>query len=322
MTDSPSAMVRAICQLEDGMIIPPTHLELIVADHCNIKCRTCNHASPLLSPWFADPETVHRDFSLVARYYRPRFIKVLGGEPLMHKQLADVIWAARTTGISEHFTLVTNGLLLDRATKAVWESIDDVELSIYPETPRHEEIVRQAETLARRYDKLLTVYRYDEFRATFSLRGTEDESLIARVYAACKIANLWGCHAIRDGYFYKCPQSIYIPKLTGKHDSNDAIRLVDAPDFQSRLLSFLNSPKPLSTCAHCVGTVGKHERHVLASRDECRTHIDQPVEDLVDPHLLARSLIAMAPADDCKIRVDSAKPGGAWQRLQRFLKAR
>jgi hypothetical protein len=66
-------------RLEGGFIVPPTHLEFIVVDHCNISCRACNHASPALEKWFADPETVHRDLSILARYYRPRLVKVIGG---------------------------------------------------------------------------------------------------------------------------------------------------------------------------------------------------------------------------------------------------
>ena len=308
-----------ICRITDGLIVPPTHLDLLAVDHCNIKCRTCNHASPLMPAWFADPDTVHHDFSLLAKHYRPAFIKVLGGEPLMHKNLVSVIQAARRSGISDHFTLVTNGVLLDKAKDDIWKSIDEIELSVYPATPNAGKIIENTIRLAKRHGKLYRIYRYDEFRATFSLQGTANTALVGQIYAACKIANLWGCHAVKDGYFYKCPQSIYIRKLTGKHCESDALPISDSHDFQARLLAFLNSPNPLTTCTHCGGTVGRHVEHVLASQEECHSHIDIPTDDIVDHELLADSLIAMTPADDCKIRVrDKRLP--PWQRLAQLLK--
>lgn len=300
-TQENQAPVRALCPIIDGFIVPPTHVELIATDHCNIGCRTCNHASPLMPAWFAKPETVRRDFAILAKYYRPAFVKVLGGEPLMHKQLAAVIQAARETGISRHFTLVTNGMLLHRAPDELWDSIDEIEISIYPNIPGTEEILALAEKKTRSLGKKLTVYHYDDFRATFSLRGTDDTGLVSKIYAACKIANLWGCHAVKDGYFYKCPQSIYIPELTGKRHADDRVEIVDDVGFRARLHAFLNSPTPLAACTHCVGTVGIQETHALLPKDACRQHIDKRSEDLVDPRWLEHSLQVQDVVDDCKI---------------------
>lgn len=311
--------MQQLCNWVGGFIVPPTHLELIAVDHCNISCRTCNHASPLVPAWFADPDVVRRDFAILAKSFRPAFVKVLGGEPLMHKRLADVISAARESGISTHFTLTTNGILLDRASDNIWDVIDEIEVSIFPGTPNPDRIVEQARTKAKQVGKKVSVYYYDEFRATFSLAGSTDKGLIKNVFDACKIANYWGCHAVRDGFIYKCPQSIYIRKLVGKNTESDALKIVDDPDFPSALINYLNAKNPLSTCAHCVGTVGRHEDHALVAKSECRAHINKASEAIIDYDLLARSLIAMSSTDDCKVRL-KPKHFSYWQRMCRIVR--
>lgn len=313
------ASVAGKSVLTDGLIVPPTHLELNVVDHCNLTCRSCNHASPVMPAWFADPDAVYRDYAILAKYYRPAFVKVLGGEPLMHKRLAEVIGAARATGISDHFTLITNGSLLDRASDAVWAAVDEVEISVYPGVARVEKNILLARDKARAFGKKLTVFYYDQFRATFSVADHPPEpALVARVYAACKIANLWGCHTVREGYFYKCPQSIYAALLTGRRPEPDGIALVDGPDFQDDLLAYVNSPQPLMACTNCVGTAGVQEPHALLPRKTWREHIERPMAEVIDHDWLARSLLSQDPCDDCKIParlVEKGRP--AW--LRRLL---
>lgn len=288
-------------RLVNGMIIPPTHLELIVVDHCNITCRSCNHASPAMPSWFADPDTVHRDFSILAKYYRPARVKVLGGEPLMHKDLPAVVAAARASGISDHFALTTNGVLLHKASDAVWKAIDEVEISLYPNVAGAEKNLDLARAKARDFGKKLTIYQYEDFRGTFSLKGTDDPALIGKIYAACKIAHVWGCHVAREGHFYKCAQSIYTAMLTGRSAPTDRVPIVDSAAFQAELLGFVNSPIPLSACAHCVGSVGIQEPHELSPRAQWKAHIDKTSEELVDYDWLERSLITQDEFDDCKI---------------------
>ncbi|MDD5364660.1 MAG: radical SAM protein [Gallionellaceae bacterium] len=306
--------ISGLSKLIDGFIIPPTHLELNVVDHCNIACRACNHASPIMPAWFADPDTVFRDYAILARHYRPAFIKVLGGEPLMHRHLDRVIGAARATGIGDHFTLTTNGTLLDRMSDAVWEAIDELEVSVYPGVAGIEDNLRQTRDKARALGKKLTVFYYDQFRATFNLQGTTDRDLVGKVYAACKIANLWGCHTVREGYFYKCPQSIYAALLAGRPPEPDGIAIVDGTDFQTDLLAYVNATVPLTACANCVGTVGVQESHALMPRKQWRSHINLTMEEAVDYDWLEHSLITLDRCDDCKIPA-GIKPAGFLDRL-------
>lgn len=301
--------------LIDGIILPPTHLELIVADHCNISCSNCNHASPLMSKWFADPNVIYRDFSIIAKSYRPRIIKVLGGEPLMHKNLDDVIVAARASGICDNFLLTTNGTMLDQASDAVWKAVDEVEISLYPGQSRATDNLKIAKAKAKAFNKKLTVNFYDQFRATFTTKGTSDNTLINKIYSTCKIANFWGCHAVRDGYFYKCPQSIYIPRITGILNDSDRLEITESGSFQEILLEFINSSSPLSSCTNCLGTVGILEDNEPMTKRQWYAHMEKSSEDLIDFDYLDQSMLIQAAHDDCKIPA-SITSGTLWSRHQ------
>jgi len=290
-------------QIVDGYIRPPTHLEVIAVDHCNITCAGCNHASPAMPAWFADPEAVHRDLSILARVYRPRFIKLLGGEPLMHRNLPALIDAIHCAGMECPISLVTNGMLLHRVPDAVWEGVDEIEFSLYPGAPGQEANVELARKRMAEMGKTLKVFRYEDFRATFTLRGTQDRDLVRRIYSACKVANFWGCHGLRDGHFYKCPQSMYAGHLVnGVVSGRDRVAISERPTLQEELLAFVNSSDPLDACSHCLGTVGIQEAHSLPPRGRWRESIDRPSEELVDYAWLEQSLIRFDEPDDCKVR--------------------
>ncbi len=300
MTNSSDTTIRK-SRLVDGIVIPPTHLELIAVDHCNISCGSCNHASPAVPTWFANPETVFKDFSVLAKNYRPAFVKVIGGEPLLHKKLDEVIRAARASGISNHFTLVTNGILLHKASDALWEDIDEIEISIYPGMDKTMENIVSSREKALSMGKKLTIFKYDKFRETFSSKGTADQELINKIYAACKVANFWGCHAVRDGYIYKCPQSIYIPTISGTQTETDRLEIVDDDNFAQTLLDFLNSTTPLTTCANCAGTAGRLKAHEFLPLEKWHKQINKSSEEIIDYDWLARCLITQSNNDDCKI---------------------
>lgn len=284
--------------IKDRYIIPPTGIELLVADHCNLSCRSCNHASPVMEKWFAKPETIFKDYSILAKYYRPRFVKVLGGEPLLHKNLIEILNAIRVSKISDYIMLITNGILLHKMSDNIWSEVDEVEVSLYPDTSLELDALDQLKKKAKDFSTKLTLNRYQHFRKTFSEIGTNNESLTNQVYQACKIANVWGCHSTYEGYFYKCPQSIYIPRLVSSKYERVIIR--ETPDFQAELYDFINSPVPLAACKYCLGTVGLQQKYVQVSHAKWKLDLRKSAEELVDYQCLGQSIGKPTDADLCK----------------------
>jgi len=117
--------------IKDGRILNRT-CEVNIVEHCNLRCRSCTHLSPVLPKHFVDPGALSADLTTLAGSYRVNVLKILGGEPLLHPDLPAVVLAARKSQVAEKLEIWTNGLLLPRMERRVWETVDSVRISLYP----------------------------------------------------------------------------------------------------------------------------------------------------------------------------------------------
>ena len=295
-----SQMVRHQADIVGNKVRPLGGLEVIVSDHCNITCRQCNHASPVIPKWNVDASRIVSDCAILAGVFAPSFIKFLGGEPLLNPELPNIISGVRQTKLTDHHILITNGLLLDRMDEDVWGLIDEIEISQYPNTKLTAADIKKYEAKAKDHGVKFTHNVYDYFRRTFSTVKSESDEMTARVFQACKIAHVWGCHALYRGRLYRCPQSIYVPQLLGE-DLGEGIAISERVSLRTEILDFLNSEMPLSSCSYCVGTSGVKEHHKLLKRTEWRDDVERPYELNIDHALLEENLQLHKGMDDCKI---------------------
>ena len=279
-------------RIVDGKIIPNHACQAEIVSHCNLSCQDCNHLSPIASKRFVNPERLHRDFSILAEVYRPRFVHLAGGEPLLHPDICSVIEAVRTSGISERIRILTNGLLLPRMTNLFWESIDELEISVYPGSRIDSAMIKTFREKADRFGVLLEVFRFEAFRRSFSRQGTDDDALVRRIYRSCKSAHVWGCHYVEDGYFYKCPQGAFIPRMLDLPEAErtrDGIMLRSDPALLGELHAYLTSSEPLQACRNCLANAGIRRPHNQVRPQDWLSHQDEPTESLLDYAEMARN---------------------------------
>lgn len=184
-----------------------------------------------------------------------------------------------------------------------------MEISVYPGTKLNYDTLEACRRQAIAHGIKLETVEFGEFRRTFSLPGYRDSESVQRVYQACKIAHVWGCHAIQEGYFYKCPQSIYIPQILGwpaDAHTADGIKITDSPGFLEDLHRYLTSPDPLQSCRHCLDSHGKRRDIVqVRPRDWLAQH-DEPAEAILDYKELQKNEQEMGiiRPDDIKTKID------------------
>jgi organic radical activating enzyme len=280
----------------DGRILN-RRCEINVAEHCNLSCRGCSHLSPVNSKSFVDPHVVARDLNALSRSYHAKVVRLLGGEPLLHPDLPAVIDVVRRSGVCDSIMVVTNGLLLPRMTAEFWSMIDSVEVSMYPGRSLSPEAQECCVDTARCNGVAIRFRACGEFQESYSETGTDDEDLVRRIFTTCNVAHRWRCHNVIDGWFFRCPQSHYIPKVlqddpTARHA--DGILIEDTPSFGRRLLAYLQSPQPPLACANCLGTAGRYEPHEQIRRAKFRDRQLAPTEYLVHPRLVGPVRVALA----------------------------
>jgi cyclic pyranopterin phosphate synthase len=142
------------------------NLEINVVDHCNLDCVGCSHSAPLMARWFEDPDRLARALAILWKFYRTPLLKLLGGEPLLHPNISDIIAVAKkSTG--SRLRLVTNGKLLKHRYRRLL-GIDEIHISFYPNSiiPKDDEL-RQ---IAAYLDVSITIQTFTNFRWARSSR--------------------------------------------------------------------------------------------------------------------------------------------------------
>ena len=113
-------------------------IDIQVCDHCNLRCAGCLHFAPLAEPRFLDLDKYEKDLERLSSiegidgYFDT--VVLMGGEPLLHPRIADVIRLTRRFLPTQNVGLCTNGLKLKRMGEDFWSAIVecDVQIALSP----------------------------------------------------------------------------------------------------------------------------------------------------------------------------------------------
>lgn len=122
-----------------------------VTYRCNARCKHCHLGGPV-----HEVRATPQRYGELCRQIKPVVAQVSGGEPLLRKDLEEIIGALRTPNRAPFIVLTTNGLLLskERYLSLRESGVDEFSLSLdYPDE-RHDEF-RGVPGLFRRIEKLI-----------------------------------------------------------------------------------------------------------------------------------------------------------------------
>jgi hypothetical protein len=92
-------------------------LEWHVTHSCNFTCQGCGHFTNTGYKEDISIQTLKSWYLLWNKKLRPKQLSMLGGEPLLHKKIVDIIYMTKKVWDIQDdqiFEIVTNGLLFDR----------------------------------------------------------------------------------------------------------------------------------------------------------------------------------------------------------------
>lgn len=242
-------------------------LEINVVDHCNLRCRSCSHLSPITPEYHVDPDDLQGWLAGLARLMRVEEVRLLGGEPSLHPDLDAIVRVVRDSYISATTTLITNGLQPGRISDTVMAGIDLLRITSYPASRRRvDALLDQWRSKCRQSATRLEVRASDFFR--FTLRPPDDSLLTERIFSACQMAHDWRCLTLGAGQLYLCPQAYAFNRAEIlSAGSGDGLVLGPATTI-AEVLGYLERRDPLPSCAACTGTFGVlHPHEQIASRD-------------------------------------------------------
>jgi cyclic pyranopterin phosphate synthase len=112
---------QALPQLADAFHRPITYLRISVTDRCNLRCTYCMPETGL--PWL--PKDGILSYEEIVRIVRAaasigvRRIRLTGGEPLLRRDLVDLVRMIAAIDGIEEIALSTNGILLAESARAL-----------------------------------------------------------------------------------------------------------------------------------------------------------------------------------------------------------
>lgn len=262
-------------------------IEVNAVRHCNLSCRSCSHSSPISACKEYNSEDVEKDLSKLSQYLHCEFVRLLGGEPLLHSDLLELLKAIKKANISDKICLVTNGLLLDNITNEMLKYIDKIEISMYPLNKVLLKKIKDSALKLSKQGVKVRILEYSDFRESIVQYSTNNQELKQLVYETCQIAHNWRCITVDNNRVYRCPQSmIYSEKNNNFSDSICISELSSIYD----LLTFLENNYYLNSCSCCLGSVGKKINHQQVKRSEWINMLPETLESGIDEEY-ARTLV-------------------------------
>jgi MoaA/NifB/PqqE/SkfB family radical SAM enzyme len=112
----------------------PIFLNLEVTKRCNARCQHCDY-------WKEPHEEELKDYAPVIQKVNPLIISITGGEPLVRKDIFDLIGNIKEKGGLVYLALVTNGALLnlEKAQRLKKAGIDQLSISLDFLDERHDQ---------------------------------------------------------------------------------------------------------------------------------------------------------------------------------------
>ncbi len=175
------------------------YVEIHLADQCNLNCAGCLHYAPFAEKRFADLETVRRDFvRLRALFSNVRHIRLMGGEPLLNRDVASFARVAREAFPKSKIRVVTNGILLEKFDGlAELASLGvGIDWTKYPPVAEKESIIRR---LCADAGVALRITANDSFMARLLPNGGEG---MLKAFRWCR--RRMYCPLLDSGRIYPC----------------------------------------------------------------------------------------------------------------------
>ncbi len=260
-------MEKRMNEAKEGLLkfVPRPCLEYLVVnilDHCNLKCKGCDHFACIADPYFVSFDTIRRDIQRMSQLFEGDYITkiaVMGGEPLLHPELNDILIEVRKCFPHAVIRLTTNALLLLKQDDDFWKVCRDNRITIvntkYPINLDYEKIrekARDEEVQFHYFERTGDHLLKQSTKKYINLKG---DSNPVKSFAECNVAN-YG-NFLMEGKLYGCPFSCQSYRIFNKKfDKNLRMTYEDYLDIykvsnKREILEF--AAKPKYYCRYCNG---------------------------------------------------------------------
>lgn len=228
-----STKVRKIRFSSEKPTLP--YFEMPIIDLCNLNCKGClfgvNQNGEVE---YTSLNEIKRDFARMAELFEDiPWMRILGGEPLMHPDLSEVLDFARQTFPNAEIDVCTNGLLVPKLSDDILNSFFrnkiTVHISGYKPTCK---ILDKIEKKLSDFDLYYTILKRNEFYKYYT---TTENNYSEDIHEKCPSS---GCRELYRGRLAKCSAALAFERLNKQFSTNyDVRRNIDWFDIYDSQIS-------------------------------------------------------------------------------------
>ena len=224
------------------------YLEFWATKHCNLNCKGCSSCSPISEEWYLQTEVLRKDLNRLNRLgISVTNINILGGEPLLHSQIVDLINIVKQEFPNCNLGMLTNGLLLRNMNESFWNSCikNNVKLKITCFPIFSEDDIEQIEHILNQWGIEYQLTRKIKFN---KILIENNKSSMEEIIKACGCNNAYNLY---DGYVSRCTVPMITELFNRKFGTNlnTDRRLNIYESTAEDIISFLSTPN--KSCTNC-----------------------------------------------------------------------
>ena len=179
--------------------------EVHLAEHCNLNCKGCDNYSPIAEKSFVDINELEREFLQMKAIFKNHLsgLKLLGGEPLLHPDIDNILILTRRIFPAEKIIIISNGLLLPKMSTEFYDICkrNDIRIMLtkYPINFDYDGWIQKINGMGINCDTYSNEPLKTLYRKPLDLSGQQDKR---KMYDLCLNANR--CVSLKDGKLYTC----------------------------------------------------------------------------------------------------------------------
>ena len=234
-----------------------SYFVLNILDHCNLRCKGCDHFAAIAEKRFVSLDDIKKDLAQMSKILDGDVarIGVMGGEPLLHLQLKEILIYTRFFFPKTLIQLVTNGLLLLRQDEEFWRICREQNIVIvntkYPINLDYEAIKKTTAVhgvMFEHYNDTGEITK-TSYKIPLDIEGRQNPS---KGFIKCFYANR--LPLLMEGKLYSCTVAPNVRHFNNRFGTHMELEDGDSLDIYrvkkgSELLKFLSCPKPF--CRYC-----------------------------------------------------------------------
>ena len=223
------------------------YIEVITNDHCNLKCRACSHFANLAKPHIISLKQYESDLKEITKKFLIKQIRIMGGEPLLHPQINNIMQITRHYIKTTEIDLVTNGILLSEQDETFWNTVINCQIKLdISQYPINNEPYEKTYEILRKYGLDYYATKRNYFSGFFNPLGNYD---INKTFKNCSITkNI----LLREGKIYHCSIAPYIRCYNEFFNTN--LEIEEGLDIYknnaTEIIKYLS--KPIESCKYCT----------------------------------------------------------------------